>query len=269
MSEHDQIRELIESYAIGAIGALDAQEVSAVETHLASGCAECSRALGEARWLVAQLAHLAPEAEPSEMLRARLLRTVRSEAKTSPIESPVPRSIPYWLWAGVAALLIFSVYSAWNAQRMQREITAMNERAAAQIKQREELQEELQMVRQQAQILGDPATTKFIMWPQDHEKGMPQLEASWHPKMGICVMGEKVPMPQKQHALQLWLIPKAPGGKPMPSRTFWPDANGNVAVMVDDPPEVIADTKALAITEEPAEGSAQPTGTPMWVGGVR
>ena len=144
----------------------------------------------------------------------------------------------------------------------------MNEHAAAQIKQREELQDELQMVRQQAQILTDPASKKFIMWPQDRER-MPQLEASWHPKMGICVMGEKVPMPQKHHVLQLWLIPKAPGGKPMPSRTFWPDANGKVAVMVDDPPEVMADTKALAITEEPPNGSPQPTSTPMWVGGVR
>ena len=112
----------------------------------------------------------------------------------------------------------------------------------------------------------DPTSKKFPMWPHDTE--MPRLEAAWHPKMGIFVTGEKIPIPGSHRVLQLWLIPKAPGGKPMPSRTFWPDAQGKVVVMVDDPPEVMAETKALAITEEPAGGSSQPTSTPMWVGGV-
>jgi anti-sigma-K factor RskA len=75
-------------------------------------------------------------------------------------------------------------------------------------------------------------------------------------------------MPKGNKVLQLWLIPKAPGAKPMPSHTFWPDANGKITEMVDDPPEVMAQTKALAITEEPAGGSPQPTSTPIWVGGV-
>ena len=35
-----------------------------------------------------------------------------------------------------------------------------------------------------------------------------------------------------------------------------------------DPPDEMAETKALAITEEPAGGSPQPTSTPMWVGGI-
>jgi anti-sigma-K factor RskA len=30
----------------------------------------------------------------------------------------------------------------------------------------------------------------------------------------------------------------------------------------------MAETKALAVTEEPMGGSPQPTSTPMWVGGV-
>jgi anti-sigma-K factor RskA len=95
---------------------------------------------------------------------------------------------------------------------------------------------------------------------------MPNLEAAWHPDMGIYVTGQKVPMPGKNRVLQLWLISK--NGKPMPSRTFWPDSKGKVDLMVDDPPEVMADTKALAVTEEPMGGSLQPTSTPMWVGGV-
>ena len=115
-------------------------------------------------------------------------------------------------------------------------------------------------------IWSDPKSVKIMLRPKDPK--MPQLEAMWHPELGICVMGQKVPMPASNRALQLWLIPKAPGSKPMPSLTFWPDAEGKLVLMVENPPDVMADTKALAITEEPAGGSAQPTSAPMWVGGL-
>ena len=265
MSDHDQFRELIEGYALGA---LDERERATLDAHLAAGCSDCAKALEEARWLVTQLVYLAPPAEPSEMLRARLLRTVRAEAAGTAAQSrgSSKAAIPYWLWAGVAALLVVSVYSTWDARRLQKEIQAVNERAAAVVTEREQLQQELTAAKHEAHILLDPDSKKFAMWP--HDTQMPKLEATWHPEMGIYVTGQKIPMPAGHRVLQLWLIPKAKGGKPMPSRTFWPDANGKVTLMVDDPPEVMAQTKALAITEEPAGGSLQPTSTPMWVGGV-
>ncbi len=97
---------------------------------------------------------------------------------------------------------------------------------------------------------------------------MPQLEARWHSQLGIVVTGQKVPVPSGNRVLQLWLIPKAAGAKPMPSLTLRPDADGKVVLMVSNPPEIMANTKALAITEEPAGGSPQPTSAPQWVGGV-
>jgi hypothetical protein len=263
VSDHDQFRELIEGFALGA---MDDQECAPLRAHLATGCPECTKALAEARWVASQLAYLAPPAEPSEMLRARLLRTVRSEAGAKPATTPTRSAIPLWLWAGVAALLLLTLYSTWDARRLQKEIQAVNERAAAEIKLRQQLQQQLDAAKHEAHILMDPTSKKFPMWP--HDTQMPRLEATWHPEMGIFVTGEKIPMPGSHRVLQLWLIPKAPGGKPMPSRTFWPDADGKVVIMVDNPPEVMAETKALAITEEPAGGSLQPTSTPMWVGGV-
>jgi anti-sigma-K factor RskA len=263
VSDHDQFRELIEAYALGA---LDEQDRAALEAHLATGCAECAKALEEARWLASQLAYLAPPAQPSDMLKARLLQKVRAEASTAKNTAPSRTKVPYWLWAGVAALLLLTFYSTWDARRLQKEIQAVNERAAAGLKQRQQLQQQLDAAKHEAHILMDPTSKKFPMWP--HDTQMPKLEATWHPAMGIFVTGQKVPMPGSNRVLQLWLIPKAPGSKPMPSRTFWPDAEGKVVVMVDNPPEVMAETKALAITEEPAGGSLQPTSTPMWVGGV-
>jgi anti-sigma-K factor RskA len=265
VSDHDQFRELIEAFALGA---LDASERAALEAHLAAGCPDCAKALEEARWLVSQLAYLAPPAEPSEMLRARVLRIVRSEGPGArSVESKAPStSIPYWMWVGVAALLLFSLYSTWDARKLQQEVAEVNQRAAEEIKQREKLQQELTVAKHEAWILTDPNSKKIAIMPND--KDMPMLEAMWHPQMGIYITGQKMPMPKGNRVLQLWLIPKTPGAKPMPSHVFWPDANGKIGEMVSDPPEVLAETKALAITEEPAGGSLQPTSTPMWVGGV-
>jgi anti-sigma-K factor RskA len=265
VSEHDQFRELIEGYALGS---LDQAERAELETHLGSGCAECAAALAEARWLVTQLVYLAPMAQPSEMLRARLLQTVRAEGSAKSAGSATGISaksaIPLWMWAGVAALLLVTAYSTWNAKKQRGTIEAISAQLNTAVKQREELRQELMAAKHEAVILTAPESKKFMIWPND--KQMPKLEAAWHPDMGIYVTGQKVPMPGKNRVLQLWLISKS--GKPMPSRTFWPDAKGKVDLMVDDPPEVMADTKALAVTEEPMGGSLQPTSTPMWVGGV-
>jgi anti-sigma-K factor RskA len=265
VSEQHQFRELIEAYALGA---LDASEQAALEAHLAEGCPECAQALEEARYMVSQLAYFAPPAEPPQTLKARLLREVRADlgpAKITEMKSS-SRSIPLWLWAGVAALLLLSLYSTWNARKMQKEIQEVNTRAAAEIQEREKLEHELTVAKHEAWILTDPTTKKINIMPND--KDMPMLEAMWHPQMGIYITGQKMPKPKGNRVLQLWFIPKDPGAKPMPSHTFWPDANGKITEMVDDPPQVLAQTKALAITEEPAGGSLQPTSTPMWVGGV-
>jgi len=80
--------------------------------------------------------------------------------------------------------------------------------------------------------------------------------------------GQKVPAPSRNRVLQLWLIPKAPGGKPIPSLTVRPDADGKFTLLVSNPPGLMEATQALAITEEPPGGSPQPTTTPRWVGGL-
>lgn len=268
MSDHETLRELIEGYALGS---LEAQERTTLETHLASGCIECSKALEEARWLVSQLAYLAPSAEPSDVLKGRLLQTVRAEAGSGAAALPASRrhaAIPWWMWAGVAALLVFSSYSAWNAQRLQRQIGVLREQAEAQRKERAKLEQEMIEAKTQAHeamIWSDPKSIKIKLPAKD--PNMPMLEAMWHPEMGLCVKGWNVPAVGKNHVLQLWLISKK-GGKAMPSTTFWPDANGTFTAMVEKPPEVMEDTQALAVTEEPMGGSAQPTSAPMWVGGV-
>jgi anti-sigma-K factor RskA len=283
VSNCDQFREMYEAYALGS---LDPPERAAMEAHLATGCEECAKSVAEARWLASQLAHLAPEVPPSDMLKGRLMQTVRSETKaksSSPVAAgagTTTSGIPYWLSAGIAALLLLTLYFAWDAHRLKEELRAANEQnertmqlVASAEGQRDSTQQKLAGMEEQmakmhreTAILTDPASVKIMLAAQKIQA--PQMVAMWHAKYGIVLTGQKVPMPSGNRVLQLWLIPKASGGKPMPSMTVRPDANGNFVLLVSNPPVAGSDTKALAITEEPAGGSAAPTTTPKWVGAM-
>lgn len=259
MSEHDNFREMIEPYALGS---LDPAERAEFEAHLRSNCAECSKALEEARSLVSQLAYLAREAAPSDLLKGRLMQHVRADARSAGSQA----KIPFWMWAAVAAAVLFAFYNAWGAHQLQKRIQATNESASAAIARQQELQQQLAVAKREAMILTDPASMKFTL--PASEKDMPQLQVTWHEKMGICITGHNIPMPPTNRTLQLWLIPKTPGAKPMPSMMWLPDANGDFMLMVANPPKDMHDVKALAVTEEPAGGSPQPTSAPMWLGSV-
>jgi hypothetical protein len=210
---------------------------------------------------------------------------VRAVAKSSAPVSPhekttVASAIPSWLSAGIAALLLLTLYFAWDAHRLKEELRAANEqnqraeqllastqddRAATQQK-LVAMEEQMAKMHRETAILTDPASVKIMLAAQKIRA--PQMVAMWHDKYGIVLTGQKVPMPSGNRVLQLWLMPKAPGGKPMPSMTVRPDSNGNFVVLVSNPPTTSRNTKALAITEEPAGGSAVPTTNPKWVGAM-
>ena len=218
---------------------------------------------------MSQLSYLAPEAAPSQELKDRLMRSVGADAKVVPMIAPKKAATPFWLWAAVAALVLLTVYSSWQAHNLQVQITQMNEQARAETQKREGLEQELAASQQEARmraIVTNPESTRIMLMPS--QKDMPTLEAKWHSELGLVVTGYQVPKLSGNRVLQLWLIPKDKGAKPMPSITFWPERNGKFAKLVADPPESMPDVKALAITEEPAGGSAQPTSTPIWVGTV-
>ena len=269
MTNCDQFVEMYEAYALGA---LDAVERAGFEAHLAAGCPDCTKAVDEARWVVSQLAYLAPEAAPSEMLKGRLMKTVRAEAavarRPAPEKSGAPSllRVTFWMWVGAAALLLLSVYSRYKMAESKAEIEVLKLQTREMQKERDQVELELREAKREAMILTDPASVKVALAASKPQ--MPQLEAMWHSQMGLVLTGQRVPMPAGNRVLQLWLIPKAPGSKPMPSMTMRPDADGKLMLLVANPPGVMADTKALAITEEPEGGSAQPTTTPAWVGGL-
>ena len=273
MSTADQFRELIEAYALGT---LDPEERASVAAHLATGCQGCNAALGESLWLVSQLAYLAPgtggeagvQAQPSEMLRARLTRTVREETAAERVSNSGKggSAIPFWMWGAVAAALLFALYNVNEERKLEQRIQSTQEALTAQIQTQLRTAQELELARREALILTDPNSVKIAMAAGD--KRLPILQAMWHQTLGIVVNGQQLPVPAENRTLQLWLIPSKPGAKPVPSLTLRPDANGKFDLLVTNPPDSQGGTKALAITEEPEGGSPQPTTTPIWVGAV-
>jgi len=259
----DPFLELIEAYALGS---LDAEERASLEAHLAAGCPDCAKALGEARWLVSQLAYLAPEAQPSRTLRARLLGTVRAERKGN-LRSPASSAaIPFWMWAAAAAVFLFALYNFFQARGLRRSIRETQIALEQQVVLQKKSAQELALARREALILTDPRSLRITM--PAGKSGLPDLHATWNAGLGLVISGETLAPPAGNRTLQLWLIPKAAGAKPIPSLAVRPDSEGKFHLLVENPPDAQGDTKALAITDEPAGGSLAPTTPPIWVGAV-
>ena len=275
MSSSDQIRDpILELLGAYALGALDFEERAAVHAHLATGCTECTVALAESHWLVSQLAYLAPDSLPSDMLREGLMQTVRAEAAATKSQASVSSisksTVPLWIWAAAAAALLFALYNAHETRSLQEKIHQMNVTLSQQSQLQQESAQQLAIARREAAILVDPKALKIAMpaATPDEQKVLPVLQATWSPGLGLVVSGHNLPLPSASRTLQLWLIPKAPGAKPVPSLTLRPNTSGTFELLVASPPDSPNTTKALAITEEPEGGSSQPTTTPIWVGAV-
>jgi hypothetical protein len=170
------------------------------------------------------------------------------------------------MWGTVGAALLFAFYNAYEAQVTKTTIQQTRNALEKQIQLQQESAREFALARREALILTDAKSLKIAM-PAGN-KDLPVLQATWNPEFGLVVSGERLPVPPGNRTLQLWLIPKAGGVKPVPSLTLRHGPDGKFDLLVASPPDSPGRTKALAITEEPEGGSPQPTTSPIWVGAV-
>jgi anti-sigma-K factor RskA len=113
--EHESRRDAIPAYLLGA---LDPEEATSLERHLATGCVDCR---AELRWLEPAV-QLLPESverlEPSRELRARILAEAQAEAGRP---APKPARRPFLSGrrplAGLAALALVAAAVAGYAIR--------------------------------------------------------------------------------------------------------------------------------------------------------
>jgi anti-sigma-K factor RskA len=262
----EQLASLYEEYALGV---LEGEERAELEAHLARACPNCTPGVAKARWVVAQLALAAPEVQPPAALRGKILDAVRSSADAvrpvTPIEKrPAKRAMfPAWAWAAAAALALMTGYSIRQIGIQTTQLTELRREMKLATLQSQALQNQLDEGRMVASIMMSPDSMPLKLMPKD--KNMPMVHAYLHPHMGVAITADEMPPVPAARTLQLWFVPKK--GQPVSVAIFHPNAQGQIAFVapVNMPMNEIA---ALAVTEEPAGGSPQPTSAIAWMAQV-
>jgi anti-sigma-K factor RskA len=226
-AEHEEFRDDLAAYALGA---LDEPEAERLRAHL-EGCEECRRQL---RWLepaVELLPRTVEQLEPPERLRASLLDTVRAEAAPEAHEPSRAAPEGWWHRLGLAV---------W------RPATAV---AAAVM---------LVIGAVAGYLIGEPngggsSTLEAQAMPNaPRATGTLALDGS----SGILRV-QHMPTLASNQVYEVWV---QRDGKLQPSSLFVPrkDRSADAAV-----PDGLDGADAVLVTKEPRGGSAQPTTSPV------
>jgi anti-sigma-K factor RskA len=264
----EQLAALYEEYALGV---LEGEERAELEAHLARPGDACVSGVAEARWVVSQLAHAAPDVQPPAAFRGKIMDAVKASAKEThsavPIEKPKPdaqRSVfPLWAWAAAAALALVTGYTIRQMNTQNAQLAELHKQMRLATVQNQMLQNQLDMNRMVAMVMMSPDSQPIKLMPKDTK--MPMVHAYLHPHMGMAITADQMPSMPSERTLQMWIVPKA--GKPVSIAIFHPDTAGEIALVapVTVPKNEIA---ALAVTDEPAGGSPQPTTPIAWMAAV-
>jgi anti-sigma-K factor RskA len=254
-----------------ALGVLEGKERAELEEHLARKCPRCTAGVAKARWVVVHLTLTAPDAQPSAQLKSRIMDAAKKSADdprtSAPLERPKPQAqgpmFPVWAWIAAAALALVTGYTIRQMNNQNQQLAQLRKQMKLATVQNQALQNQLDMDHMVAMVMISPDSVSLKLMPTD--KNMPMVHAYLHPHMGVAITADQMPSMPPARTLQLWFVPKT--GKPMSVAIFHPDATGQIALVapVNMPRNEIA---ALAVTDEPAGGSPQPTTPIAWMAQV-
>jgi anti-sigma-K factor RskA len=262
----EQLAALYEEYALGV---LEGEERAELEAHLARAGDQCIAGVAQARWVVAQLALVAPDAQPSTALRSKIVDTVKPDVAPAvvPLAKPKPSAqspmFPAWAWIAAAALALITGYSIRQMNNQNDQLAQLRKQMKIATIQNQALQNQLDMNRMVAMVMMSPDSKPLKLMPKD--KNMPMVHAYLHPNMGVAITADQMPSIPSARTLQLWAVPKT--GKPLSVAIFHPDTAGQI-VLVAPVTMPLNEIAALAVTDEPAGGSPQPTTPIAWMAQV-
>jgi anti-sigma-K factor RskA len=264
----EQLEQLYDEYALGV---LEGEERAELEEHLARACPTCTPGVAAARGFISQLALAAPDVEPPAELRAKIMDSVKASGEAlrgitqvipaNPAEKKT--SFPAWAWLVAAMLALITGYSVRQMNRQNDQLAELRKEMKVATMQTQALQNQLEMDRMVSSVMLSSDSKQLKLEPAD--KNMPVVHAYLHPHMGVAITADQMPSMPSARTLQLWYVPKS--GKPVSAAIFHPDSSGQVAFVapVTIPLNEIA---ALAVTDEPAGGSPQPTTAIAWIAKV-
>ena len=259
MSDQERLHGLCLEYALGT---LEGEERREIERLLEAGDVVAERAMEEAHATVAALALAAPEATPGPDVKTRLMAEVEREAAVVDFPAEGKRSLkPLHAlgWAVAAAALVFAVLARQEVNDLRLRMADLEQRHERALDERDELAESAARFERIRNILSAPETRAVSL----EAAQQPKVNAFWNESLGLVLAGSNLPAPDPGRTLQLWIVPKE--GAPISVDVFQPSPDG-AALLVAGTSTPFDDAAALAISDEPAGGSAAPTTTPIWVG---
>lgn len=249
--------ELLPAYALGAV---DGEDLREMESHLATGCAECRRQLDLWQGDLEDLAASVEPVAPSETARRRVQRLAGGKGEAVP--SPSRARSSRWPLLLAAASLLIAVWSGLRQARLGDELERLGAERDQLARQVAGLDQQLGLARAEADrlaeslaIIASPGSRAIVL------AGLgPSPQASGHtfvnPERGKAVFyAFDLPALAPDKTYQLWWIE---GGKPVSAGVFNVDERGIGSVQVERAPTGATD--AWAVTIEPAGGVPQPTG---------
>jgi hypothetical protein len=282
---HEELREHLEAWAIGALRVPEAQEV---ERHLLT-CQACSEiARGLSLVPLALQAH-DPVETPSSFARARLLSTIQGTGTAGTRSSSVPEATAdkpprasaaasakadgarIAAWLAVAASLVLAAFLGWDGVRLRgriAELTTELAQARAAVAATESRMAILQRSADRNQsalaVLTAPDVARIDLAGQPDA---PQASgrAYWSRARGMVFSAAALPPPPSGRTYQVWVVTSAPA--PISAGLIEPDSGGRVSAVFATPPD-IPQPLAVAVTLEPAGGVPAPTGPKVLVGTV-
>jgi len=233
--EHTPFIENIPAYALGA---LDADDVAALDTHL-EGCASCRTELAEYRAMSESLLTAVSPKQPSVRLRRQLQNQLPSARK---------KSSPKFTWnfhrlaVGVAviALLALNLVSLNQTRQIQTQQAEL-------VNQVNDAQFALAMLSypgvERLSVEGEDLTGSFLL---DNDRNIAALIV-WN-----------MPQLSKDQTYQAWLID--PQGGRVSAGIFIPQSDEAYTTQLITTDSGFSNYVGIGVTVEPAGGSDQPTG---------
>lgn len=236
--------EMDELYELFVLGTLEREYALEIEAHLRDGCAHCKSKVRDARTLMAAFAETIEITSPPAQLRERVLSSVRSR----PALKSGNRVASVYALAGLcAALLAVCIWLGTQRSELRSQLSDV-------ARERNALESALKSLSRSG--------TRTIQFGKANQ---PEGKVFVNPAGGLVFVASRLPRLGDDRTFQLWLVP--PAGAPRSAGLFRSDRNGS-SVTVSNVAVDPVNTKAVAVSVEPASGSSAPTTTPIIVAGL-
>jgi anti-sigma-K factor RskA len=262
-AEHDDLRNQLGAYVLGALTPAESAEV---QLHLIA-CATCAADVHAMQLPMDALALAADPVDPPAAVRQRVLSSIRR----SPAAVVTTKAFPSaWLAAAASVVLaiILGGYATQLRGRVQMLETQLRE-AVTQLQTGERQMAQARLVAADAQrqlsVLAAPDAAHVDLKGQAVAPRA-SARALWSRSRGLLFAASNLPALPAGRTYQLWVI----SGKLPPisdAWTFKTDATGGVTTIFATPVTLPAPT-AMAVTIEPDGGTAAPTGAMYLVGSL-